>query len=154
MRMDRMSFARERAESYFSQGFNCAESVLAAMCDTFFPDRRRTAVCFATALGGGLGRCECLCGALNGAAMAVGAAVGRTDPSEKEKKDAAYAAIAPIFRAFKERFGSTCCAELNHGDFISAEHRRRCTEIVGWTAGAVAARLEDLTGGVSSAYSV
>ena len=59
------------AESYFTSGYNCAESVTKALCDTFGLDWESAAK-IATPFGGGIVGKGYLCGAVTGAMIALG----------------------------------------------------------------------------------
>jgi C_GCAxxG_C_C family probable redox protein len=77
-----------------------------------------------TPFGGGVGRCEDLCGALSGAVMGIGATLGRDEATGD--KFASYKAAKQLHEQFVKVFGSSLCRELNHGDFKSQEHETRC----------------------------
>jgi C_GCAxxG_C_C family probable redox protein len=118
---------RHAAECW-SNGYNCAESVLRGVrfgMEIELPDR---ALMMATPFGGGLGRSEDICGALVGGVMAIGAHKGRTEPGQD--KFASYEAAGRLHRSFHDAFGSTCCRVLNKSDFKSPEHRERCGHFV------------------------
>ena len=79
----------ERAEEFFRQGYNCAQSVLLAFGDiTGLEDE--TALKLSSSFGGGLGRLREVCGAVSGACMALGMIKGYTDPDDREAKKAQY----------------------------------------------------------------
>lgn len=79
-----------------------------------------------TPFGGGVGRCEDLCGALSGAVMGIGATLGRKEVIGD--KTASYKAAKELHEQFTGKFGSSSCRELNHGDFKSKEHEARCKD--------------------------
>lgn len=120
------ALARERFER---DGFNCAESVLygvAHALDLPAPDAVLRA---ATPFGGGMGLAGCTCGALSGAMIALGLALGRTAPDQEQKKRA-YAHARHLWRRFVERSGGEDCRELNTLGFKHPEHKAYCARFV------------------------
>ena len=71
------------AEQYHLQGNNCIESVLKTCNDTMNLQLPDVAIRMASGMGGGIGRSGCVCGALSGACLVIGALVGRLTPDEK-----------------------------------------------------------------------
>ena len=65
------------AEQYHLQGNNCIESVLKTCNDTMNLQLPDVAIRMASGMGGGIGRSGCVCGALSGACLVIGALVGR-----------------------------------------------------------------------------
>ena len=74
--------------------------------------------------GGGMGRCEDICGTLIGGMMVIGLVYGRRKLTEDKYR--VYAIAREFYHWFKDQFGYTTCSELNFGDFESQEHRDRC----------------------------
>ena len=60
--------------------------------------------------------------------MGIGAQLGRTEGWEDRFRS--FEAVKEMRSAFLQRYGSTSCEQLNHGDFESLEHQARCKEIV------------------------
>ena len=71
------------AEQYHLQGNNCIESVIKTCNDTMNLQLPDVAIRMASGMGGGIGRSGCVCGALSGACLVIGALVGRRTPDEK-----------------------------------------------------------------------
>ncbi len=97
------------AVAYHSQKFNCAESVFKGLCEAH---GLRGDVRSATPFGRGLGGSGCQCGALTGAAMALGLKFGRTAASQS--KDVLYEKTKALHDEFKKECGSAavCCRVL------------------------------------------
>lgn len=112
----------------WEEGFNCAESVLRGVCHAQEIDLPDVAKMMATPFGGGIGRCEDVCGALAGGVMALGACIGRTKTSEDRLRS--YDAAKLLYTSFQKRFDSVDCKVLNKSDFKSPEHRVRCGKYV------------------------
>jgi C_GCAxxG_C_C family probable redox protein len=101
----------EHAVALFGQGFNCAESAVTALLDV--ADRSsREAQRLATAFGGGLARRGLVCGALSGSAMALSTVLGRSDPTDGDGKERAYAAVNELLRAVEAAHGAVDCRHL------------------------------------------
>ncbi len=116
------------ADECWERRFNCAESVLRGFCHARGVDLSEQAMRMATPFGGGVGRSEDLCGALAGGVLALGIALGRTEPEQDRLRS--YEAARDLHRSFVHAFGSSECKVLNGGDFQSREHRVRCGGLV------------------------
>ena len=73
----------------------------------------------ATAFGGGMGGTGAVCGAVAGAAMAIGIKHGREDPAQS--RDHAYALFQEFRRRFEAEMGHICCRELTGIDLSTPE---------------------------------
>ena len=71
-----MNNRTEMAVSKFSEGYNCAQSVLYSFCDDIHLDKN-TALKMACGFGAGMGRKEEVCGAVTGGIIVIGAKYGR-----------------------------------------------------------------------------
>lgn len=99
----------EKSLAYFMEGYNCAESVLLAVCG------ESGCACIpriASGLGGGVGSQGELCGTLTGGALTIGLLHGRDRADEAEKKAAVTAKTAEFVRRFAEVNGAVCCRDL------------------------------------------
>ncbi len=134
----------EEAKRYFNSGYNCAESVLLALSrQPAFQGGglARLIPRVATGFGGGLARNGSLCGALSGAAMAIGLALGRDDA--QASRDPCYSAVDRLMDEFQERFYSSLCRDISRIDLRTEDGRRRyeqlvhnevCNLVVAWAA--------------------
>ncbi|MDY4727453.1 MAG: C-GCAxxG-C-C family protein, partial [Megasphaera elsdenii] len=100
------------AEQYHLQGNNCIESVIKTCNDTMNLQLPDVAIRMASGMGGGIGRSGCVCGALSGACLVIGALVGRRTPDEKPLPEV-YKYTSEFHDRFKQHFGATCCRALN-----------------------------------------
>ncbi len=118
------SEAPSEAGQCFSSGFHCSEAVLIAGAGALGRNVAEIIPSVATAFGGGM-RLGGPCGALTGALMTIGLAVGRRDPEDKGKKDLA-ARLGPEFGAiFLKEFGHLTCHELTgHNPAVPEESTR------------------------------
>jgi len=99
----------DEAVDHLDQGLYCAESVVMAVA-------RREGIdspllpAIATGFCSGLARTAGPCGAVTGAVMALGLALGRS--TGEESVDPAYRAVQDLLRRFEKEFGSLNCASL------------------------------------------
>lgn len=109
MESNAASEVRKSAEELFSSGLYCAESVVGALArsqglDSDLLPRVATAFC------GGMARTCGTCGAVTGAIMGIGLALGRSAPGESVAPS--YIATQQLVREFEQEFGSRNCHEL------------------------------------------
>ena len=135
---------RETAEGYFQRGeFFCSEAVVQTINDALgkpYPDE---VVKLASGFPIGLGKAQCLCGAVSGGEMALGMVYGRVhgetmNPKMIEKAKGLHDYV-------KEAYKSTCCRVITRewaGDnFQSPERKAHCIAITGKVAEWVAKEL-------------
>jgi C_GCAxxG_C_C family probable redox protein len=103
------SAIREAAERSFSAGLYCAESVALALARAQGVDSENVAR-IATGFCSGIARTRGTCGALSGAVMGVGLALGRAEPGEPVQ--ACYAATQRLVHQFEQEFGAKDCHRL------------------------------------------
>jgi C_GCAxxG_C_C family probable redox protein len=110
----------QRARELFESGYYCSESVLIAMAESqgiqsdLIPR-------MATGFGAGIARTGRLCGALSGAILGMGLALGRNSPDVPPDK--LYAAIQNLLAEFEKQYGSTDCRALIDIDLTTPEGR-------------------------------
>ena len=102
---------KERALELFMEGFNCSQSVFAAFAHRFGIDED-TAKRISAGLGGGVGRQREVCGAVSGAAMAIGSIKAATQGEDAKGKQENYELVREFCEKFKEIHGSIICREL------------------------------------------
>ena len=110
---------QESAIAYHDQGYNCAQSVLAALQEETGLDEN-TAKRIAAGFGGGV-RCGEICGSITGAVMAFGLAADQA---------AATAMTKQMTQSFRAEFGCLRCQELvakNGG-------KGHCAHMIAWGA--------------------
>lgn len=123
----------ELAEAYHNEGNNCVESVIKACNESMNLHLPDAAIRMASGMGGGIGRSGCVCGALSGACMVIGALAGRVDPAEKPLPEV-YQYTSEFHDRFKAHFGTTCCRALNRLSFGTPEYRKQCIKITATAA--------------------
>jgi len=119
----------EKALEYFDNKFNCAQSVLIAFAGELgLSDDDSLKV--ACAFGGGIGRQQLTCGAVTGAAMALGLKFGKGINDEDEKKIQTYEKTVALFDEFTKLNGSTNCRRLlNDLDMTDADDHKTIVEL-------------------------
>lgn len=102
--------ADQKALCYFHKGYNCAQSVFAAMADQVGM-QESAALRFSSAFGAGLGRMRGTCGAFSGLCMVAGYCQGNLT-GQPEDKERIFALTRQLAADFKQEFGSLICREL------------------------------------------
>lgn len=103
--------AADEAARVFDEGYNCAQAVFSVFAPRYGLDGE-TAARTACAFGGGMARGGDACGAVTGALMAIGLALGGGRTSDGDEKAAAYDAAREFMKRFRERNGAVACREL------------------------------------------
>lgn len=101
----------EKAHALFKEGYNCAQSVVAAFADLYgltFDQSLKVSASF----GGGIGRMRLTCGAACGMFILAGLETGSVDPKDREAKLHNYEVVRRLANKYKEENGSIVCAEL------------------------------------------
>lgn len=91
-------------------GFNCAQSVLAAL-GSYTGIEEKTALALTGGFGGGV-RCGEICGALSGAVMALGLRFPYADGEDAEAKARIARLTMAMTREFAKNFGCVRCQDL------------------------------------------
>lgn len=131
----------EAAMQLFSQGYNCAQSVVGAWANRYGLDMD-TALRISSSFGGGIGRMRLTCGAASGIFMLAGLETGTVDPTDRNGKAANYKVVQQLAADFRQAMGSITCGELLGLDKPEGTHqpeertpeyycKRPCREIVG-----------------------
>ncbi|MDD3237407.1 MAG: C-GCAxxG-C-C family protein [Candidatus Gastranaerophilales bacterium] len=118
---------KETAKKYFSIGYSCSESMVMAAAELGLVSKDLLSV--ASSFSGGMGS-GCLCGAVAGAQMIIGALNGRNQ--EKNGMDARVLA-KKFIEKFKEKNKATCCKILTlkyKDNFASPERKLHCSQMV------------------------
>ncbi len=98
---------QDKAEGFFRDGMCCSQAVFGAFAEDFGMDAE-TAAKVSAGLGGGVGRMRETCGAVTGAALALGMRFG-------PDKTAVYPHVQAVCAKFKRECGSIVCREILAG---------------------------------------
>lgn len=117
---------KDLALKYFMEGYSCSESIVQAAADKGYISYDALAI--ATSFSGGMG-VRCLCGAVAGAQMVIGAMFGRNNTRDGKQ---ARALAKQFYDKFTEKYKVACCKVLSAGfsDFHSTQRRQHCTNMV------------------------
>jgi len=107
------------ANDLHDQGYNCSQSVFAALAVELGLEQE-VALKVAAPLGGGIGRTGQTCGAVTGALLALGLVYGNTSP-DSAAKDRNYAVAREFMARFTAKNGSLRCRELLGADISTPE---------------------------------
>ena len=107
------------ALEYFSNGYNCAQSVLAAFCEDCGFDTD-AALRLASGFGGGM-RCGEMCGAVTGGIMVVGLKCGFFIKGNFGQKGYCNQKTFEFIEKFREQNSSALCRDLLGSDIRSPE---------------------------------
>ena len=119
----------ENATLYFSNTFNCSQSVLASFGQDYglTEDQCLKIGC---AFGGGMARQQMTCGAVTGALIVLGLQYGRAANDPSSKTVMVYDKTKEFFNDFKKRHGSINCRELLQGlDMNDPDDRKMIEEL-------------------------
>jgi C_GCAxxG_C_C family probable redox protein len=121
---DQMQNRTEVAVSKFSEGYNCAQSVLYSFCDDIHLDRN-TALKMACGFGAGMGRKEEVCGAVTGGIIVIGAKYGRGEGDGTAAREFTYAKTRELMDRFAEKHGTFICRRLLKGCELTTEEGQK-----------------------------
>ena len=135
---------RETAENYYRNGdFFCSEAIVKTIKDEFELPVSDEIVAAASGFPIGLGKAQCLCGAVSGGEMSLGMVYGRVHGEAMNPKMLEKA--KDLHDYIKQAYKSTCCRVITRewaGDnFQSPERKKHCVEITGRVAEWVAKEL-------------
>lgn len=129
--------AMRRARELFlddANTYGCAETTLAVLQEVFgLPDP--TDASAAMALNGGIAYSGATCGAITGAAIAIGRRAASQIPDHREAKRVAREETARLLAAFEAEFGATTCRALTGVDLATDEGHAAFIESGAWRNG-------------------
>jgi C_GCAxxG_C_C family probable redox protein len=135
--MSRAADARDRARELFldeAHAHGCAETALVVLGEAFgLPDAADSSP--AMALNGGIAYSGATCGALTGAAIALGRLAASRIADHAEAKRVARELTAGTLEAFEAAFGATTCAALTGLDLRTEAGHRAFLEGGAWRDG-------------------
>ncbi len=101
----------ERARTYFTSGYNCAQSVALTFTDLFDVDPNVIST-ISSSFGGGMGRLREVCGAVSGMAIIAGLIAPATDVTDRAAKSTNYTLVQSLAESFRVQNGSIVCRDL------------------------------------------
>lgn len=145
---------RESARKYFTEGYNCAQSVVLAFSDVMNVEPQILATLSAS-FGGGMGRLREVCGAVSGMTMVASTLAPAGDPTIKEAKTANYTLVQELAEEFRRENRYIVCRELlglsqpkdvpTPSDRTPEYYKKRpCAELVACAAEIVARKINTM----------
>ena len=122
------------ADRYRNGEFLCSEAIVYTINELLDEPLPKGIVKLASGLPVGIGGSGCSCGAVTGGVLALGLALGRTEP--KGKCPDILPSSKELHDWFKENHKSVCCRVLIK-DFVfgSHDHLEQCIKFTGEVAG-------------------
>lgn len=121
------------ADRYRNGDFLCSEAIIYTINELLNEPLPKEIVKLASGLPVGIGGAGCSCGAVTGGVMALGLALGRTEPKAECPK--ILPASKELHDWFKENYKSVCCKVLiKDFKFGSDEHLEQCIKFTGEVA--------------------
>ena len=132
----RIKKIREEAESVFHQGgFYCSEAIVHALRTHLAPEMPEALVAAASGFPVGVGRSQCMCGAISGAVICLGYFFGRSKPTSPNDPNSqkCLALAHELQESFRQNHrGMLCCHIHVKGlDMQKGEHRPQCIAFTG-----------------------
>ena len=115
-----------QAVELFKQDYSCAQSILIAFSPEAGIDNE-LAFKLSAGLGGGIGRRQHICGAINAAVIVLGLKFGNYLPNDLEAKEKMTKLIGQFVDECEEKLGGTQCLELIKIDLNNDELRQYAT---------------------------
>ena len=98
----------------FEKGYNCAQSVVAALCEDLGM-KEQDGLIISEGFGGGMGRMRSVCGAVTGMFMLAGLKYSKGVAGDMDTRKGIYSKVQEMAKEFEENAGSIICAELLEG---------------------------------------
>lgn len=135
---------QENAEQLFRSGtYFCSEAVLQTINELLGMPYDANVVKLASGFPIGMGKAQCLCGAVSGGQMALGIVYGRVEGEPMQDK--MFDISKNLHDYIKDEYKSLCCRvitkEWQGDDFKSPERKNHCITITGKVARWVANEL-------------
>ena len=122
-------------------GFYCSEAIVSSVRKNIDPDMPIELVSAASGFPIGVGRSQCMCGAISGAVICLGYFFGRTEPSNPNdpKSQKCLELADELQKSFRENHKVLCChVHVKGMDLGSGEHKAQCIGYTGEMAEKVA----------------
>lgn len=117
----------DTALKLFDEGNSCAQAILGAYCNRVGLDQS-LAFKIGSGLGGGLGRKQHICGAINGGAIILGVKYGNCISGDIETKEKASRIVGEFVSECEQILGSSQCRDLLKIDLSNPEERKVAKE--------------------------
>lgn len=118
----------EKAVQLFEQGSNCSQSILSSFAN-FVEIDQDLAYRLGSGLGGGLGRKQYVCGAVNAGALILSMKYGNNHPDDNIKKEESYKQVESFVSKMEEELGDLNCSRLLNVDISTDEGKTKAKEM-------------------------
>lgn len=124
---------RYDAEEIFRMGgFYCSEAIVSAIRKNFDPAMPAALIRAASGFPIGVGRSQCMCGAISGAVIALGYFFGKDAPYGSPSGPKAMALSHEVQESFRKNHKTLCChIHVKGMDLASGEHKQQCVAFTG-----------------------
>jgi C_GCAxxG_C_C family probable redox protein len=112
----------DNAVKYFSEGASCAQAILMAYGPVVGLSIEQSML-IGSGLGGGLGRRQHICGAINAGAIILGLKYGNSVHTDLERKEKASVIVGEFVQKCEKELGGTQCFALLKIDLNNAEEK-------------------------------
>lgn len=126
--MSKLQQIIDSADQAYNTGCNCSEAVVTAFAHCYPEQISETIIPMSSNFGGGIAT-GCICGAIAGGTMVIGALAGRPTPACKPK-DEVNALGKEYIDKLKETFAYPCCKEIKNGELGATGDYKNCTRVV------------------------
>ena len=118
----------EKAVKIFDQGSNCSQSILVSYADCVGINHE-LAHSMGSGLGGGLGRKQYVCGAVNAGALLLSMKYGNNHPGKSDKKEESYKQVYAFICKMEENLGNLNCSSLINIDISTDEGKNKANSM-------------------------
>ncbi|KAF5085783.1 putative redox-active protein [anaerobic digester metagenome] len=119
---------QNKAIELFRSGLSCAQAILMAYGpDLDLPES--VASRLGSGLGGGIGRSQEVCGAINAAAMMLSMKYGNSQPDDLESKDRAAERVSQFMKQAAAEFGGVTCMRIVGFNMFTPEGKQKAARL-------------------------
>ena len=101
----------DAALKLYNQGYNCAQSILVTFAEEA-EISAEMAFSIASGLGGGIGRTQNVCGAINAGAIVIGLKFGKHEPNDVNSKNWVVNHVGDFIKECRQELGESQCSDL------------------------------------------
>jgi len=112
-------------------GFYCSEAIVSSIRKNIDPNMPEALIASASGFPIGVGRSQCMCGAISGAVIALGYFFGRNEKGSDNEKCMSLA--HELQESFRDNHRGTLCCHIHVKgmDLSSGEHKKQCVAFTG-----------------------
>jgi len=114
-------------------GFYCSEAIVSSIRKNIDPNMPAQLIASASGFPIGVGRSQCMCGAISGAVIALGYFFGRNELGSGQKNDKCMELAYELQESFRDNHQGTLCCHIHVKgmDLSSGEHKKQCVAFTG-----------------------